>query len=359
MNNGIFPGFTQRPGKIRSYPRFNASKWPAKAAWLGTLSGTSLLTATIASGNWSGIAFATSGQAGVVVSPSGATQLTTNGGNSWSAGGALPAGTAWNSVIYSEVSGLFVAFNADGVNPGCATSPTGAAWTQRATLTAGAWVKPAKSDAGVLLTISTGSATAGFSSADGGVTWTSRTLNSMGSGGVSVAWGNGLFAAMGQNGASSINVQTSPDAITWTNRITGFSAGLAQAFAYGPAGFTAILSVPSSFGAKQLNSLDGLTWRGRTSSIPVDSAASSNTQCNRLIYSNGLYQYLGSSGLLLSNDAVVWRGPYSAPSVLLDTGSITDITATADRTFILNGIGTAITQIPYTDPNAQDMLYVP
>lgn len=285
--------------------------------------------------------------------------MTTNGGASWSAGGALPVGTAWNSVIYSEVSGLFVAFNADGVNPGCATSPTGAAWTQRATLTAGAWIKPAKSDAGVLLTASTSSATAAFSSADGGLTWTSRTLNSMGTGATAATWGNGLFAVMGNNGGASINVQTSPDAITWTNRITGFSANTAGNFAYGNAGFTAILGISGMSGTRQLSSADGLTWRGRDSSIPTSNAAASNTQSNRLIFANGLYQHLVNSGLWVSNDTVIWRGPYSAPSLELSGSTVTDVIATTDRTFILNGVNTAITQIPYTDPNAQDLLYVP
>lgn len=357
MNNGLFPGLTQRPGKIRPYPRFNASKWPAKAAWLGNLGvDTSLRTATITSDIYTGIAFANNGQRGVTITLTGATQFTNNGGLTWSAGGALPTGTSWTSVVYSTVSNLFVAINSDATNPGCATSPDGVTWTQRATLTAGAWIKPAiNGDNGLLLTASTASSTAGFSSADGGITWTSRTLNAMGSGAVIATWGNGLFAVAGTSGTSNLSIQTSPDAITWTNRFTGNpGAPTGQAFAYGTAGFTALFGTSTLY---QISSVDGLTWQIRHMTLPITSANGAGARGNRMQYANSLYQYFGNEGLYVSSDASVWRGPYGGSAIPASIPS--DIFVTAEKTFTLVGGNTAVTIVPYTDPLAQDMLYVP
>lgn len=356
MNKGLFPGMGfAKPGPFRAYPRYDARTWPAWASWMGTMGqDIRLKRTTVASSQITDVAF--NGLVGVAVSKAGTTQKSSDGGLTWAAGGALPAGANWHSVVYSKVSGLFVAINCDNTANACATSPDGTAWTLRASLIAGVWTKPAIDPTAGTLLVMTSASSAGYTSADGGLTWTVRAGTLSGS--RCVVFAQGLFVSICSDG-SSIGVMTSPTGVVWTTRVAFGVFTLAETVvgcAGGPLGFTAFCTNATNKTSSQVSSLDGILWQMKASSLPQGEPPAL-VQTNALTYNNNLYLFAHSSGLYSSWDGQTWRGP-AVPLMPGVMASPVNLSPGSDRLFLAYGVA-ATTSLVYTDPLAQDLFYVP
>ena len=129
-----------------------------------------------------------------------------------------------------------------------------------------------------------------------GITWTSRT-SAANTGWYSVAYGNGLWVAVGNNG-----VMTSLDGITWTSR-TSAADNMWLSVAYGNGLWVAV-----SHNGNVMTSPDGNTWTLRTS-------ANDNNWCS-VAYGNGLWvavAYWGNGNIVMTSpDGITWTSRTSA-----------------------------------------------
>ncbi len=104
-----------------------------------------------------------------------------------------------------------------------------------------------------------------------------------------VAFGNGLFAAVGENA----NVQTSADGKVWISRYVSLTKSLDD-IAYGGGQFVAV-------GANGLvvRSTDGITW--------IPSSSGPTTNYRGITYANGQFVAVGSAGIIgTSPDGLAW-----------------------------------------------------
>jgi hypothetical protein len=123
------------------------------------------------------------------------------------------------------------------------------------------------------------------------VTWTSRRAVPCCDIITGVAYGNGVFAAVGGNGSAYI--LTSPDGVTWTKAwpTTGSVSGYAAGIAYGPGkGFAAVGSFYNGTADQgfSMYSPDGVTW---ATSATAATDISSNIQ--HMTFGNGLWLATG------------------------------------------------------------------
>jgi len=107
---------------------------------------------------------------------------------------------------------------------------------------------------------------------EAGTTWTSRNLGNLLQ---AVTYGNGLFVAVGYNGA----ILTSRDGVNWTWRTSGTREDL-QAVTYGNSTFVAV-----GMHGTILTSRDGVTWTQRT--------LGADDWLNGVTYGNGLFVAVG------------------------------------------------------------------
>jgi hypothetical protein len=112
--------------------------------------------------------------------------------------------------------------------------------------------------------------------------WTRRT-SSFGSTIIhGVAYGNGMFVAVGNNG----KLATSSNGITWTQRTSGFDTSFIYNVAYCNGMFVAV-----GEDGKLATSPDGITWTQRTSGFDI-------TIIYAVAYGNGMFVAVGNSGKL-------------------------------------------------------------
>jgi phage terminase large subunit-like protein len=127
-----------------------------------------------------------------------------------------------------------------------------------------------------------------------GTTWTVRNLGNPLYG---VAYGDGLFVAVGDRGA----ILTSPDGVTWTPRTSGTDDSL-----YGVT-YRDGLFVAVGVGGTILTSPDGATWTRRTSGT--------RNWLTGVTYGNGTFVAVGFGGIILTSpDGVTWTVQASATS---------------------------------------------
>jgi len=115
----------------------------------------------------------------------------------------------------------------------------------------------------------------------------------------SVAYGNGLFVAVAEDGSSN-RVMTSPDAINWTSR-TSAADNTWNSVTYGAGLFVAVSS--SGTGNRVMSSPDGITWTSRTSAA--------NNNWRNVTYGNNIFVAVGITAgvgnkIMTSYDGISW-----------------------------------------------------
>src|ERR1051326_8931201 len=120
--------------------------------------------------------------------------------------------------------------------------------------------------------------------------WTLRNPLPISSGLSRVAYGNGIFLAVGENWA----VVLSSDGIHWTNQVSPSS----DAF-HSPSGLTFGngLFVAVEGGTNIWTTVDGVSWSSRG----IDLSQVASTGAYRIIYAKGVFVAVGDSGLILTS----------------------------------------------------------
>lgn len=142
----------------------------------------------------------------------------------------------------------------------------------------------------------------GIMTSPDGITWTSRSTAAAPK---SVAFGNGVFVAVGENSGESHAVFTSPDGITWTE--VSNPAERWDCVRFGNGLFVAC----STNGTTIFTSPDGVTWTQRVKP--------NSTVQRGLAYGAGKWVIMGDDGeggplLITSADAITWTAPVSQPT---------------------------------------------
>jgi hypothetical protein len=139
------------------------------------------------------------------------------------------------------------------------------------------------------------------SSTDSGATWTARTSGFGANKIKSVAFGNGIFVAVGDNGT----ITSSTDGITWTARTSGVSTNSLYHVSYLNGNFVAVGGGAAGGTGGVTTSTDGITWTKRTT------PATTSTTLNCVTYGNGYYVATGSfntTGGIYSTNLSTWTG---------------------------------------------------
>jgi photosystem II stability/assembly factor-like uncharacterized protein len=111
-----------------------------------------------------------------------------------------------------------------------------------------------------------------WSSTDSGVTWTQRTSNFGTNAVYSIAFGNGIFVAVGDAGT----ITTSTDGITWTARTANMGTNAMYKVVYANSLFVAVGQGGGTTNTGGITySTDGITWTRKSQSITT--GASYNT----------------------------------------------------------------------------------
>ena len=172
-----------------------------------------------------------------------------------------------------------------------------------------------------------------FSSPDA-ITWTSRTsgfgVNDINS----VAYGNGVFVAVGSNGT----ITTSTDGITWTARTAGVSTNTLWRVRYINSLFIAVGAGANGGTGGITTSTDGTTWTKRTT------PTTSGSNLYDVNYGNGYYVTVGSASTkngYYSTDGATWT--------VLGTGAATDAAAVfySNGTWYMTGLSGSTTSTKY------------
>jgi hypothetical protein len=225
---------------------------------------------------WNSVAFGTS--TFVAVGLAGADQVMTSGnGTTWT--GRSPYGAnAWTGVVYgggqyvAVACGYYNSCNTNTTYNRVMTSPYGTAWTGRTA--AGdndEWMSVAY---GTSTFVAVGWGSSGVLDGRGssgdhvmtstdGTTWTARTAAGDNDAWKSVAYGNGMYVAVGNANGGYDAVMTSPYGNTWTVRTPAVANMNWTAVTYDNNLFVAVAS--SSAGSPTvMTSPDGITWTARS-----------------------------------------------------------------------------------------------
>ena len=195
---------------VNAYSKDGGITWTAGGALPAGMSGR-------ASAVWYG-----DGRWVAVSSGATATAYSTNGGISWTAGGALPTSTTWTGVAYGK--GVWIAVASGGTN--CAYSLDGGLnWSAGSGLTSSNWTAVTFGN-NRFVAVSNTSGTAAAYSLDG-IAWTATTVPSAQY--TDVHYGQGVFLAVSQ----STQAASSEDGIIWTSRTTSTAANGFSATAFG------------------------------------------------------------------------------------------------------------------------------
>jgi len=123
---------------------------------------------------------------------------------------------------------------------------------------------------------------------EGGTTWTARTSGFGTDRILGLAYGDGLFVAVGYDGVMT----TSTDGISWTSRTSGFGTTRIYAAAYGDG-----LYLAGGSSSTMTTSTDGVSWTSRTSGLPVHTT---------IIYGDGLYLAQWGRDISTSTNGTSW-----------------------------------------------------
>ena len=179
-----------------------------------------------------------------------------------------------------------------------ATSEGGEIWTARSASEANSWRSVAYGN-GRFVAISDDGTNQVMTSTDG-ITWTAGVAAEAHQW-YSVTYGNGLFVAVSANGTN--RVMTSPDGITWTIR-SAAEANAWMSVTYGAGLFVAVSFTGTN---RVMTSPDGITWTAR--------AAAEASTWHSVTYGNGLYvavAYSGTNRVMTSPDGITWTARAAA-----------------------------------------------
>ena len=176
------------------------------------------------------------------------------------------------------------------------TSTDGLTWTTRTGVTAAtANARSLAYGAGVFVAVGNGAA----SSSPDGITWTNRASFPATLTAFSVVWNGSLFVCVGSNAGSAGTVAaTSPDGITWTSRT--IVSGIYTFLAYGAGLWVALSGFNGSVYGSYATSPDGITWTSRL--------GPNNFTDGGLVFANGFFLMMAtnSSSYHTSADGINW-----------------------------------------------------
>lgn len=202
----------------------------------------------------------------------------------------------WRDITYGN--GKFVALNHDGDPQKVMTSADGINWTLHSAppLDSGQWVRLAYGN-GIFVGVKHNSDDWMYSS-DGGESWTAVTGGGQVGQWSGITWGNGIFVAVNYNNGDTYQVQTSPDGITWTTRVSSYQSRWRRV-AYGNGKFVA---VGSYGGTRIMTSPDGINWTNPT--VEYGSIQSFRD----IAFGNGIFVALANQGFVVrtSSDGENW-----------------------------------------------------
>ena len=236
---------------VNAYSTDGGVTWTAGGAMPGGMSG---IAVGVAYGNVSGVA------RWVVLGSTGATAYSTNGGTSWTAGGSTAAGT-WTSIAYGQ--GAWIAVSTGGTATSYSTDG-GVTWTAGGALPASStWVSVAYGANKFVAISSSGSVNPAWS-VDKGVTWSSTGSSGYIGSGTStrVTYGQGVFLI---TQSSSNNMSSSEDGVVWTTRaITrATGTGALEAVHGNPSQSGIWAIIPSASTTAASSAILGSTAKGR------------------------------------------------------------------------------------------------
>ena len=185
----------------------------------------------------------------------------TDGGVTWTSGGALPAGMSGVTVgaaygTTSSGNGLWVAVSSTGAS--CYSSNGGITWSAGGTLPAATYSCIAHGQ-GKWVALSTGNTINAYST-DGGISWTAGTGLPTSTTWISIAYGANKFVAVSSNGA--VDPAYSVDGgLTWSNagELGYLGSGTITDVRYGQGVFV----VTTSSSNNMVSSEDGINWATR------------------------------------------------------------------------------------------------
>jgi hypothetical protein len=158
-----------------------------------------------------------------------------------------------------------------------------------------------------------------------GLTWTDRVPDTSVGDLWAVVWGGGQFVAVGESGLTEPPILTSPDGITWTSRPSPAIGLILRSIAFGAGRYVAC----DGFNNTYIHSTDGITWTSST--IP-----GATNGINRIVFANGLFIAVSTStgGIIYkSTDGLTWT-----QQNLGLTGSLRAITWTGSL-YVIGGTG--------------------
>ena len=167
----------------------------------------------------------------------------------------------YNSIVWAESIGLFVAVSHSGVGERVMTSPDGITWTARVAAVDNQWFGVTWSPGLSLLVAVSGDGVGNrvMTSPDG-INWTSQ-VSSDDLAWFSVAWSNELtlFAAVSTDTAGASSVMTSPDGVNWTTQTSPLKTWSGIVWAKSLGLFIAAGSAPAVTDTV-MTSPDGISW---------------------------------------------------------------------------------------------------
>jgi hypothetical protein len=186
----------------------------------------------------------------------------------------------------------------DGTAESWGTVTTPVVWTQRQNGLTETFNSLATN--GTTIYVAAGSNGILYSSTNSGVTWTSRTSQFGTSQITNVAYGNGVFVAVGSAG----KISTSTDGITWTARTANMATNEIAAVAYANGLFVAVGDGANAGTGGITTSSDGTTWTKRNTPGTTNSARLFSVN-----YGNGYWVAVGQANNTTgyySTDGATW-----------------------------------------------------
>lgn len=222
--------------------------------------------------------------------------------------------------LQSSYTDLYAAIGLIANSPGRVSS-----FTARTMPSSSGWSAMAYGN-GVFVALTNNGINVAASSTDG-VTWIARTFPTSQQW-RGVVYGNGVFVAVGDSmsGTATNVVATSPDGITWTNRTISASSTW-QSVAYGNGTFVAI---SRTNGTTAATSPDGITWTART--LPTSAGWYAIT------FGNGIFVAVASGGTAaaISPDGISWT------AVTLPSSGNWRSIAYGNGNFVVLGLSSAV-----------------